>query len=91
VTTTPSSAAAVDIVHPGGDPSGYDLVVAPQPYLVEDDAVQNLRGVVERGAVLLQGPFSGVADADAHVRLGRFPRPVRGPRRRIRRGVLPAA
>src|SRR5665811_1787219 len=58
---------AVDVVHPGGDLSGYDLVVAPQLYLVDDDDAQNLRGVVERGAVLLLGPFSGVADADAHI------------------------
>jgi beta-galactosidase len=31
--------------------------------------------VVERGGVLLLGPFSGVADIDAHIRLGRFPVP----------------
>ena len=66
---------AVDVVHPGGDLSGYDLVVAPQLYLVDDDDAQNLRGVVERGGVLLLGPFSGVADVDAHIRLGRFPVP----------------
>ena len=66
---------AVDVVHPGGDLSGYDLVVAPQLYLVDDHDARNLRGVVERGGVLLLGPFSGVADADAHIRLGRFPVP----------------
>jgi beta-galactosidase len=66
---------AVDIVHPGGDLSGYDLVVAPQLYLVDDDDARNLRGVVEHGGVLLLGPFSGVADVDAHIRLGRFPVP----------------
>jgi beta-galactosidase len=66
---------AVDIVHPGGDLSGYDLVVAPQLYLVNDHDARNLRGLVERGGVLLLGPFSGVADVDAHIRLGRFPVP----------------
>jgi len=66
---------AVDVVHPGMDLSGYDLVVAPQLYLVDDDGVRTLRGVVARGGVLLLGPFSGVADADAHIRLGRFPVP----------------
>ena len=66
---------AVDVVHPGGDLSGYDLVVAPQLYLVGDEAARNLRGVVERGGVLLLGPFSGVADLDAQIRLGRFPVP----------------
>jgi beta-galactosidase len=66
---------AVDVVHPGADLTGYDLVVAPQLYLVDDLGARNLRSVVERGGVLLLGPFSGVADADAHVRLGRFPVP----------------
>ena len=66
---------AVDVVHPGADLSGYDLVVAPQLYLVADEEARNLRGVVERGGVLLIGPFSGVADVDAHIRLGRFPVP----------------
>ena len=64
---------AVDFVPPGGDLSGYDLVVAPQLFLVDDPDARNLRGVVERGGVLVLGPFSGVADADAHIRLGRFP------------------
>jgi beta-galactosidase len=66
---------AVDLVHPGADLTGYDLVVAPQLYLVDDADAANLRGVVERGGVLLLGPFSGVADRDAHVRPGRFPVP----------------
>jgi beta-galactosidase len=66
---------AVDVVHPGGDLTGYDLVVAPQLYLVDDDDARNLRGVVERGGVLVLGPFSGVADRDGHVRTGRFPVP----------------
>ena len=66
---------AVDVVHPSADLTGYDLVVAPQLYLVDDDGVRALRGVVDSGGVLLLGPFSGVADTDAHIRLGRFPVP----------------
>jgi len=66
---------AVDVVGPGADLDGYDLVVAPQLYLVEDDDAARLRGVVERGGVLLLGPFSAVADRDGHVRPGRFPAP----------------
>jgi beta-galactosidase len=66
---------AVDVAPPGADLSGYDLVVAPQLYLVADEEARNLRRVVERGGVLLIGPFSGVADVDAHIRPGRFPVP----------------
>jgi beta-galactosidase len=66
---------AVDVVHPGGDLDRYDLVVAPQLYLVQDEHAANLRGVVGRGGVLVLGPFSGVADRDGHVRTGRSPVP----------------
>lgn len=66
---------AVDVVGPDADLDAYDLVVAPQLHLVEDADVAGLRRVVERGGVLLLGPFSGVVDRDAHVRTGRFPVP----------------
>lgn len=66
---------AVDVVRPGADLSGYDLVAVPQLYLLDDADAQNLRGVVDRGGVLLLGPFSAVADRDGHVRQGRFPVP----------------
>ncbi|UZN04470.1 beta-galactosidase [Cellulomonas sp. S1-8] len=65
----------VDVVPPGADLDAYDLVVAPQLFLVDDAHVPGLRRVVERGGVLLLGPFSGVTDQDAHVRTGRFPAP----------------
>jgi len=66
---------AVDVVPPGADLDAYDLVVAPQLFLVDDAHVPGLRRVVERGGVLLVGPFSAVVDRDAHVRTGRFPVP----------------
>lgn len=65
----------VDVVGPDAALDAYDLVVAPQLHLVEDAHVAGLRRVVERGGVLLLGPFSGVVDRDAHVRTGRFPVP----------------
>ncbi len=65
----------VDVVPPGADLDGYDLVVAPQLFLVDDAHVPGLRRVVERGGVLLLGPFSAVVDREAHVRTGRFPVP----------------
>lgn len=68
----------VDIVHPGADLDGYDLVVVPSLYLVSDADAANLGRVAERGGVLLVGPFSGVADPDGHIRSGRFPVPWAG-------------
>ncbi|GIG41506.1 beta-galactosidase [Cellulomonas phragmiteti] len=70
-----SRGVGVDVVPPGADLDAYDLVVAPQLFLVDDAHVPGLRRVVERGGVLLVGPFSGVVDRDGHVRRGRFPVP----------------
>lgn len=50
-------------------------MVVPQLYLVSDADAANLARVPERGGVLLVGPWSAVADPDAHVRAGRFPAP----------------
>lgn len=69
---------AVDVVHPGDDLDGYDLVAAPSLFLVSDADAANLARVPERGGVLVVGPFSGVADQDARVRGGRFPAPWAG-------------
>ena len=68
---------AADVVPPGADLDGYDLVVVPLLHLVYDADAGNLARVTERGGVLLVGPFSGIVDRDAHVRQGRFPAPCR--------------
>ncbi|OCI29951.1 beta-galactosidase [Oerskovia enterophila] len=64
---------AVDVARPGQDLSGYDVVLAPQLYLLAERAAEELRAHVARGGTLVLGPFGGVADESAHVRTGRFP------------------
>lgn len=64
---------AVDLVAPGADLDRYRLVLAPQLYITEPDAAAALERAVERGAHLVVGPFSGVADRNAHVLVGRSP------------------
>ncbi len=64
---------AVDLVRPGADVSGYRAVLVPHSYIVEADAAAALRAAVEAGASLVVGPFSGVADRDAAILLGRSP------------------
>ncbi|WP_425954465.1 beta-galactosidase [Xylanimonas sp. McL0601] len=66
----------VDVVRPGAPLDGYDLVVVPQTYLLDDDAAKSLRAAVEGGAGVVVGPMTGVADRNAHVLPGRFPVPV---------------
>lgn len=66
---------ATDVVPPGADLDGYDLVVVPMLHLVSDADAANLAQVVERGGTLLVGPFSGIADEDQRIRQGRFPVP----------------
>jgi beta-galactosidase len=62
-----------DFVAPGGDLSGYRLVVVPNLYLVSDEAAENLRRFVADGGALVVSFFSGVVDTNDHVRLGGYP------------------
>ena len=52
----------VDFVHPADDLSGYQLVIAPQSYLVSAQAAKNLDDYVRAGGQLLVSYFSGVVD-----------------------------
>jgi beta-galactosidase len=67
----------VDFAHPGADLSPYKLVVAPNLYLVTDDAVENVRRFVAEGGTLLMSFFSGIVDPNDHIRLGGYPAPFR--------------
>ena len=59
---------AVDVVPPGGDLSGYRLVVAPNLYLLTDEALDALTAFVRAGGVFVCGFFSGIVDENDHVR-----------------------
>ncbi|ANC32956.1 beta-galactosidase [Isoptericola dokdonensis] len=68
-----AAGVAVDLAPPGADLTGYDVVLVPQSYVLTEEAAAGLEAATHRGASLVVGPFSGVADADAQVRTGRFP------------------
>ncbi|WP_432172424.1 beta-galactosidase [Streptomyces sp. Tue6028] len=59
-----------DFAHPEHDLSAYRLVVAPQPYLLTDAAIDNLLAHVRDGGTLVCGFLTGVADEDDRVRPG---------------------
>ena len=67
----------VDIVHPESNLSNYKIVIAPNLYLVNDPAVDNLNRYVKAGGRLLMTFFSGVVDENEHIRLGGYPAPFR--------------
>ena len=64
---------AVDVVEPTADLSGYGVVIAPSLYVLTAAGAANLTTYRQAGGHLVLGAFSGVADANAHVRQGRFP------------------
>jgi beta-galactosidase len=64
-----------DFARPTDDLSGYKLVIAPSLYLVSDDGAANVAAYVEKGGNLLMSFFSGIADANEHIRLGGYPQP----------------
>ncbi|WP_295034445.1 beta-galactosidase [uncultured Microbacterium sp.] len=73
----------VDAVRAGGADAGtpfdgYDVVVAPNLYVLEQGQADALRAFVERGGTLVVGPFSGVVDATEKVHDGGAPGPLRG-------------
>jgi beta-galactosidase len=67
----------VDFAHPGSDLSPYKLIIAPNLYLVTDEAAANIQGFVRNGGTLLMSFFSGIVDARDHIRLGGYPAPFR--------------
>jgi beta-galactosidase len=68
---------AVDFAHPEADLARYRLVVAPNLYLLTDDAAANLERFVQGGGTAAISFFSGIVDARSHVRLGGYPAPLR--------------
>jgi len=67
----------VDFAHPGSDLSPYELLIAPNLYLVRDEDAENLGRFVAGGGTLLMSFFSGIVDERDHVRLGGYPVPFR--------------
>jgi beta-galactosidase len=70
-----SRGITVDFVHPEADLSRYHLLIAPNLYLVNDQAARNVVQAVADGAVLVMSFFSGMVDANEHMRLGYYPAP----------------
>jgi beta-galactosidase len=64
---------AVDVVAPGASLEGYSLVVVPTLYLVDDDAAPVLDAYVRDGGHVVVTFFSGIVDADDHIRTGGYP------------------
>ena len=67
------SGAAVDIVRPGADLSGYRLVVVPGLHLVRDREAKILDAAVAAGAHALVTFYSGIVDENDRVRPGGYP------------------
>jgi beta-galactosidase len=63
----------VDFAHPHSDLSRYRLVIAPNLYLADDVAVDNITSCVQGGGHLLMSYFSGIVDEYDRVRPGAHP------------------
>ncbi len=67
----------VDVVHPDGDLSPYDLLLAPSLYLMTDASAAAVAEHVRGGGTLVASYFSGIVDEHDHVRLGGYPGALR--------------
>jgi beta-galactosidase len=68
---------AMDFVRPDADLSRYRLLLAPNLYLVGDEAARNIEQFVANGGTLVMSFFSGITDLHSQVRLGGYPAPFR--------------
>ncbi|HYP19837.1 MAG TPA: beta-galactosidase [Chloroflexia bacterium] len=68
---------AVDVVPPGRELSGYDLVIAPVLNMVTGAQGEAIERYVENGGVFVTTFFSGVVDENDRVWLGGYPGPLR--------------
>jgi beta-galactosidase len=68
---------ATDFARPGDDLSAYRLLLAPNLYLVGEEAAAGLARYVAAGGTLVMSFFSGIVDECDHVRLGGYPAPFR--------------
>jgi len=62
-----------DITAPDADLSGYRVILVPHSYIVTPSFAASLAAAVDAGAQVVVGPFSGVADENAHILQGRSP------------------
>ena len=62
-----------DVVHPSADLSRYRVIVVPTLYLVSDEDAASVAAAAAAGAHVVVTYFSGISDADDHVRLGGYP------------------
>ncbi len=62
-----------DFVRSTSDLTGYRLLVVPAQYLITDEAAANIGRFVESGGHVVISYFSGIVDADDHIRLGGYP------------------
>lgn len=67
----------VDAVRATGPFDGYDVVLAPNLYMIDAQQSAALTAFVSRGGTLVVGPFSGVADPTERVHGGGAPGPLR--------------
>jgi beta-galactosidase len=68
-----SSHISTDVRQSTDDLSGYKVVIAPVHYLVTDAGAANIAAFVARGGHLVVTYFSGIVDANDHIRLGGYP------------------
>ena len=68
---------AVDFVHPESELSAYELLIAPNLYLVANAAVENVARFVAAGGTFVLSFFSGIVDEREQIRLGGYPAPFR--------------
>lgn len=64
---------AVDVVSHASSLDGYKVLIVPNAYLIDDEAVARIHRFAQDGGTVIMSFFSGVVDADNRVRPGGYP------------------
>lgn len=66
-----------DIIRPGSCLDGYEMVVAPMMYMINEEEAENIRTYVLDGGTFITTYYSGLADKEDNIWLGGYPGPLR--------------
>lgn len=63
----------VDVVRADSDFSGYDIVLGPMLYMIEENEADNIKAFVENGGTFITTYYSGLADKEDNIWMGGYP------------------
>lgn len=62
-----------DIIRPGSCLDGYEVIMAPMMYMIDEKEAENIKDYVRRGGTFITTYYSGLADKEDNIWPGGYP------------------